>query len=294
MHPARGNISSSYQKSPVTFHNQRPSNTPTAVSVANTSSSGISFKTSQWESRTFSARPNSIGSESKSEISDVDVFKQLIELQSWKEMLDSQPPEMKQRIWSFLDGCGQLSNVDFNSFSNTINKWAQDIVPNMNVISSLHTVVSRMISPDQSNHFNKTRDHYHNLSRNDRPGNGTTNPAMKEQNFASSSLPRISMLESRNSNVHNGTNDRFTMPTLANGNPQNQRNQLNMYSSSSPASRKLPSLPPLQASFSSNSNSPLHTNFPATQNANSLQKRKEYLFEGEPQTKRMKMDFLNS
>ena len=84
--------------------------------------------------------------------SDLDIFKKLIQLQSWKGALDSQPSELKSHIWAVFRKCDEVQRIDTNSFSNTINMWAQDIVPNMNSISNLHGIVSQVFAsqPPQS------------------------------------------------------------------------------------------------------------------------------------------------
>lgn len=78
--------------------------------------------------------------------SDLDIFKKLIQLQSWKGALDSQPSELKSHIWAVFRKCDEVQRIDTNSFSNTINMWAQDIVPNMNSISNLHGIVSQVFA----------------------------------------------------------------------------------------------------------------------------------------------------
>lgn len=105
----------------------------------------------------FSACFGQPTSHSKPVETDLDIFKKLIQLQSWKAALDAQPPEVRGHIWGIFKQCDDSQRVDFNSFANTINVWAQDIVPNMNSISHLHGIVAQLFAqptptPPQPSH----------------------------------------------------------------------------------------------------------------------------------------------
>lgn len=245
--------------------------------------------------------------------SDVDIFNKLIDLQSWKEVLDSQPVEIKTRIWDLLEEHHDKSSLaDKISFSNAINQWAQDIVPNMDLISSLHSIVSNLMQSDLThfpsrmersipspsnrnslshshNGFHSTRQSDHNILQN-KP-NGIFSPMEKPTSsvFSPQTLPRISILENSNNTNINGSNG-FKIPPISSITNSN-KNSLNVYVTNS---RNLPALPPLQSSFSSNSNSPLHgVPFSPSANRDTSLKRKTHYF-SDPPSKRMKMDFLNS
>jgi len=74
----------------------------------------------------------------------IDVFKKLIDLQSWKHNLDLQPSEIQRTILNLLYGSSHSPNeLREGAFTTTINAWARDIVPNMNMIVQLHHIVTK-------------------------------------------------------------------------------------------------------------------------------------------------------
>jgi len=210
--------------------------------------------------------------------SDVDIFKKLIELQSQKEILDAQPVEIKKRIWDLLHESDQKPQR-YASFSNAINMWAQDIVPNMNMISNMHSVVKRLMSSELSHYTNSQNTSKPIDSKHDNQLSWCMPPVEKLQRNSSIGTPKPQLKISQNTNL----SSRYlpSLPPLVKK-PFNFNNQSNGHQ-----------LPPLRFPFSLDKTPELQHPFPIFDSI--PQKRKEQLsLEGEPQTKRMKMDFLNS
>jgi len=73
-----------------------------------------------------------------------EVLQQLLDLQSWKHILDQQPAPVKNTIVMTLKVLPHFNEAKFNtqSLAQTIDSWGTDIAGNMEMISSLHSTIS--------------------------------------------------------------------------------------------------------------------------------------------------------
>ena len=88
-------------------------------------------------------------------------FSKLIELQAWKTSIDEFSDGLKTSIFNILifNLPGSIT-VDFKSFTNSINVWAQDIKTNIQLINRLHSILEHLIEKNliPNLHLSKSSD----------------------------------------------------------------------------------------------------------------------------------------
>lgn len=165
-------------------------------------------------------------------------FSKLLQLQAWKDALDSQPQSIKTKIWRVWEGLGgdSSSHLLAKSFSSVLDDWVKDLAANSEAIFNLHSAVECI-----SNNCN--------LNLNSGGTNSSTNTPSSSQSHIQSrpTLPPPTRTAPPSSSLHHHTLPPFRIPT---GDPS----RLSQYASNNlPTTLRpitsLPSLPqkrPLQ------------------------------------------------